>query len=89
MSLICRGFVCVQAWRAILRAHPKEKSWVGAGNVYLVPVCTVRRLNPLQIEKENWNRKQTHIQCSQHSRKKKYTGKNLHLNLIVVLKEMY
>lgn len=45
-------------------------------------------LNQLQIEKRNLNRKKTHIQCSQYSRKET-KGKNLHLNLIVALKEMY
>lgn len=74
--LNCRGFVYVLAWRAILRAQPKEKSWTGAGNPYLVPVCTVRRLNPLQIEKKNLNRKKPHIQCSQYSRKKRKKKKH-------------
>lgn len=53
-----------------LQACLEEKAWIRAGNPYLLPVCIMHSLNQLQIEKRNLNRKKTHIQCSQYSRKK-------------------
>lgn len=76
-----------------LQACREEKSWIRAGNPYLLSVGIMYSLNQLQIEKRNLNRKKTHIQCSQYSRKREKNQqnktKNLHLNLIVALKEMY
>lgn len=92
---ILSGVSMLRLLGLFLQAWLEEKAWIRAGNPYLLPVCILHSLNHLQVEKRNLSRKKTHIQCSQYSREKnpkthkQHKGKNLHLNLIVALKEMY